>query len=107
MAALDLAKAGKLEFEAVDLERFPCVRLAYEALERGGTAPAVLNAANEIAVAAFLNGRIAFLDIVSVVEETLTGYRPNALHSLTDLFSIDAAARAYASGQMDKLPHAA
>lgn len=106
-APLDLARISKLEFEAPDLVRFPALRLARAAAEQGGATPAILNAANEIAVAAFLNGRIAFLDIVSVVEETLTGYRPNAPRSLTDLFSIDAAARAYASGQMDKLPHAA
>lgn len=106
-APLDLARISKLEFEAPDLIRFPALRLARAAAEQGGATPAILNAANEVAVAAFLAGRIAFLDIVSVVEETLTGYRPNAPHSLTDLFSIDAAARAYASGQMDKLPHAA
>lgn len=104
---LDLARISKLEFEAPDMIRFPALRLARAAAEQGGATPAILNAANEVAVAAFLAGRIAFLDIVSVVEETLTGYRPNAPHSLTDLFSIDAAARAYASGQMDKLPHAA
>ncbi len=106
-APLDLARISKLEFEAPDMIRFPALRLARAAAEQGGATPAILNAANEVAVAAFLAGRIAFLDIVSVVEETLTGYRPNAPHSLTDLFSIDAAARAYASGQMDKLPHAA
>ena len=104
---LDLARISKLEFEAPDIIRFPALRLARAAAEQGGATPAILNAANEVAVAAFLAGRIAFLDIVSVVEETLTGYRPNAPHSLTDLFSIDAAARAYASDQMDKLPHAA
>ena len=104
---LDLARISKLEFEAPDMIRFPALRLARAAAEQGGATPAILNAANEVAVAAFLAGRIAYLDIVSVVEENLTGYRPNAPHSLTDLFSIDAAARAYASGQMDKLPHAA
>jgi 1-deoxy-D-xylulose-5-phosphate reductoisomerase len=106
-APLDLARISKLEFEAPDLVRFPALRLARAAAEQGGATPAILNAANEVAVAAFLGGRISFLDIASVVEETLTGYRPNAPHSLTDLFSIDAAARAYANGQMDKLPDAA
>ncbi|MBI3715162.1 MAG: 1-deoxy-D-xylulose-5-phosphate reductoisomerase [Betaproteobacteria bacterium] len=68
---LDLAKAGKLEFQALDLQRFPCVRLAYEALRRGGTAPAILNAANEVAVEGFLCGEIAFTEIPELIEDVL------------------------------------
>ena len=104
---LDLARISKLEFEAPDMVRFPALRLARAAAEQGGAAPAILNAANEIAVAAFLAGRIGFLDIARLVEETLTDYAPNAPHTLDHLFSIDAAAREYAKGLMEKLSYAA
>ena len=104
---LDLARISKLEFEVPDMVRFPALRLARAAAEQGDAAPAILNAANEVAVAAFLKGQIGFLDIANVVSSTLDGYSPNALHSLDHLFSIDAAARAYAKGLMEKLPHAA
>lgn len=106
-APLDLARISKLEFEAPDTVRFPALRLARSAAEQGGAAPAILNAANEVAVAAFLAGQIGFLDIARLVDETLAGYAPNAPHTLDHLFSIDAAARAYAAGLMEKLPHAA
>lgn len=104
---LDLARISKLEFEAPDLERFPALRLARAAAEQGGATPAILNAANEVAVAAFLKGQIGFLDIANVVSSTLDGYSPNAPRSLEDLFSIDAAARTYANSLMEKLPNAA
>ncbi len=104
---LDLARIAKLEFEAPDIDRFPALRLARLAAEQGGAVPAILNAANEVAVAAFLAGQIGFLDIANVVSSTLDGYAPNAPHSLDQLFSIDAAARNYAKGLMEKLPHAA
>ncbi|MGO9762381.1 MAG: 1-deoxy-D-xylulose-5-phosphate reductoisomerase, partial [Solirubrobacteraceae bacterium] len=71
IAALDLAAVGELSFEAVDLDAFPCLRLAGEAAREGGTAPCVLNAANEIAVHAFLDGRLRFLEISEVIERTL------------------------------------
>jgi 1-deoxy-D-xylulose-5-phosphate reductoisomerase len=106
-APLDLARISKLEFEAPDIARFPALRLARSAAVQGGAVPAILNAANEVAVAAFLSGQIGFLDIANVVSSTLDGYSPNAPHSLDQLFSIDAAARAYAKGLMEKLPHAA
>lgn len=106
-APLDLARISKLEFEAPDVTRFPALRLARAAAEQGGATPAILNAANEVAVAAFLAGQIGFLDIATVVESTLSGYAPNAPHSLDHLFSIDAATREYAKGLMEKLPHAA
>src|SRR5258708_4957052 len=70
--ALDLARAGKLEFETLDRARFPCVQLAYDALRRGGTAPAVLNAANEVAVAAFLAQELDFLGIPTVIDDVLS-----------------------------------
>ncbi|MFN5644533.1 MAG: 1-deoxy-D-xylulose-5-phosphate reductoisomerase [Sphingomonadales bacterium] len=104
---LDLARISKLEFEVPDLVRFPALQLARTSAEQGGAAPAIMNAANEVAVAAFLNGQIGFLDIANVVSSTLDGYSPNAPHSLEHLFSIDAAARSYAKSLMEKLPHAA
>jgi 1-deoxy-D-xylulose-5-phosphate reductoisomerase len=104
---LDLARISKLEFEVPDVVRFPALQLARTSAEQGGAAPAILNAANEVAVAAFLNGQIGFLDIANVVSSTLDGYSPNAPHSLEHLFSIDAAARSYAKSLMEKLPHAA
>jgi 1-deoxy-D-xylulose-5-phosphate reductoisomerase len=101
---LDLAKIGRLDFEAPDEDRFPAIRLARQAIAEGGPKPAIMNAANEVAVAAFLNAHIGFLDIASLVEETLCSYRVNAMHTLDDLFSIDAAARAYAHSLLEKMP---
>ncbi|MGK9518033.1 1-deoxy-D-xylulose-5-phosphate reductoisomerase, partial [Salmonella enterica subsp. enterica] len=71
VAGLDLVRHGRLDFEAPDLDAFPCLALAFDALRAGGTAPAVLNAANEVAVSAFLQRRIAFLAIPDVVRATL------------------------------------
>lgn len=103
MPPLDLAAIGKLEFQAIDEERFPATRLARQALMAGGAAPCILNAANEIAVAGFLAGRIGFLDLVPTVERTLERYQPNAAPtSIADVLSIDAAARAVAAEQMLK-----
>ncbi len=104
---LDLATIGRLDFEAPDLVRFPALKLARTAIQEGGAKPAILNAANEIAVAAFLAGRIGFLDIADMVSSTLDGYSPNAPHSLDHLFSVDAAARSYALTLMEKIAHAA
>jgi 1-deoxy-D-xylulose-5-phosphate reductoisomerase len=70
-APLNLVEIGRLNFEAPDLDRFPSISLAREALMRGGGAPAAMNAANEVAVAAFLDGHLGFLDIAAVTEETL------------------------------------
>lgn len=97
-ARLDLVKIGQLSFEAPDPERFPCLTLAREALRAGGTAPAVLNAANEIAVAAFLAGRIGFLDIATINATTLEQLPVAPLRSLEQLGAIDRAARAAAEG---------
>jgi len=96
MEPLDLVKIGRLEFEAPDEERFPALRLAREALEAGGARPAILNAANEIAVAAFLGRRIGFLEIAAIVEDTLDRYDPSAPVSLNDVLAIDAEARSVA-----------
>jgi len=92
-ARLDLAAIGKLTFEAPDLERFPALRLAREALRAGGAAPTILNAANEIAVASFLGERVGFLDIARIVEETLAAMPAQRITSLDDVFAIDATAR--------------
>lgn len=102
---LDLATIGQLTFEAPDLVRFPALRLARAAISEGGAKPAILNAANEVAVAAFLKEQIAFLDIATLVEQTLTGFVPEAPVSLDDLFSIDAEARRYAQDQLEKVAH--
>jgi 1-deoxy-D-xylulose-5-phosphate reductoisomerase len=95
VAALDLFKVGHLDFEEPDLERFPCLSLAFQAARQGGTAPAILNAANEIAVAAFLDRRIDLPGIAAVVDETL-GSLPNESvegQDLSFLLDVDRRAR--------------
>ena len=92
-ATLDLARIGKLEFETPDSVRFPALRLARQALEAGGGEAIVLNAANEIAVAAFLAGRIGFLDIARLVEEAMAQTAAPAPRSIADVLDIDRAAR--------------
>ena len=87
VASLDLFEIARLDFKRPDLERFPCLRLAYEAATAGGTAPAILNAANEIAVAAFLDEQIRFTDIPVLIEKTLelvTGHEASSLDVLLD-----------------------
>ena len=93
VAGLDLLAQGRLDFEAPDLQAFPCLRLAWQALDAGGTAPAVLNAANEVAVSAFLQGRIGFLDIPALVEDALALLPAAPAHSLEALLAADAQAR--------------
>jgi 1-deoxy-D-xylulose-5-phosphate reductoisomerase len=96
---LDLAAVGMLDFENPDAARFPSIELARQALRDGGMAPTVLNAANEVAVAAFLDGKIGFLDIARTVAETLAR-RPNVpMVSLDDVISVDADARRLAREQ--------
>ena len=99
-ARLDLVKAGRLDFEAPDPARFPALRLAREALKAGGAAPTVLNAANEVAVQGFLDGRIGFLDIVRVVERTMAALPQSGLNSLDDVRQVDAEARRHAGGEI-------
>ncbi len=96
-APLDLTTIGRLDFEAPDLDRFPALGLALAALAEGGATPAVLNAANEIAVAAFLARRIAFLDIARLVDGLLDRYRPLAPETVDDVLAIDSEARRLAS----------
>ncbi|HEY0148565.1 MAG TPA: 1-deoxy-D-xylulose-5-phosphate reductoisomerase [Allosphingosinicella sp.] len=93
---LDLVKVGTLNFEAPDLQRFPALALAQDALRTGGARPAILNAANEIAVEAFLANGIAFLDIASVAAETLESCDPPAPASVEEVLEVDRQARAAA-----------
>jgi 1-deoxy-D-xylulose-5-phosphate reductoisomerase len=93
---LDLAKIGQLTFEEPDPVKFPALRFAREAMHKGGTAPAALNAANEIAVQAFLDKRIKFLDIERINEKTLTSQPVSMLIDLTVLAEADQAARRFA-----------
>jgi len=104
--ALELVRQRSLTFEAPDLERFPCLRLAQSALDAGGTAPAALNAANEVAVAAFLDGRIRYTDIAAACAETLSRVDCRPVDSLDDALAADRQARAVARAWL-KLPHAA
>ncbi|MDG5494632.1 1-deoxy-D-xylulose-5-phosphate reductoisomerase [Niveispirillum sp. BGYR6] len=97
---LDLIRAGRLDFQAPDPVRFPALSLAREALRAGGAAPTVLNAANEVAVAAFLQGRIGFLDIVRVVERTLTSFGPSSISTLADVMAADGEARRLAFAEI-------
>jgi len=94
---LDLAALASLTFEPVDLETFPSLRLAREAGLAGGTAPCTLNAANEVAVHAFLGGRLEFLEIAAVIEETLTAVPAARVHSFDSLARADGHARRFAS----------
>jgi 1-deoxy-D-xylulose-5-phosphate reductoisomerase len=93
---LDLFSAGALEFAAPSLERFPCLGLAYRALQAGGTATTVLNAANEVAVEAFLAGEIRFPAIARLIEQTLSELVPEPASSLEGILAADARARDYA-----------
>lgn len=94
---LDLLKIGRFDFEAPDLARFPCLRLAFDALAQGGTAPAVLNASNEIAVAAFLEHKIGFMDIPRLIESVLSAAAIRPVASLDCVVAADAAARTAAA----------
>ncbi|MGE5385906.1 MAG: 1-deoxy-D-xylulose-5-phosphate reductoisomerase [Betaproteobacteria bacterium] len=99
---LDLFKIGRLDFQAPDFENFPCLRLAYQALAAGGMAPAVLNAANEVAVEAFLERRLGFLDIPRVVEVTLNAVQTHTASDLAGVLAADAAARIYAANTISE-----
>jgi len=96
VAPLDFTTLGSLQFERVDQVRFPCVRLAAEAIRRGGTAPAILNAANEIAVESFLEGRLGFTGIAEIIEGVLGESAVEPLASLEQVYAADIEARALA-----------
>jgi 1-deoxy-D-xylulose-5-phosphate reductoisomerase len=103
IAALDLAAVGALTFEPVDLDAFPCLRLAGEAARAGGTAPCVLNAANEIAVHSFLAGRLGFLGIAEVIERTLEELPGEPVRSFESLYEADRGARELAGRAVAEL----
>ena len=103
VAMLDLFEIARLDFEPPDLVRFPCLRLAFEAVAAGGTAPAVLNAANEVAVARFLDGELGFTGIAEVVERTLDSIEIGAADSLDELLAVDAHARGIAEQQLRRV----
>ena len=100
---LDLAEVGKLTFEPVDLEAFPCLRLASAAARQGGTAPCILNAANEVAVHAFLDGRLRFLEIPDVIEHTLEQLDSEPVSSFESLYEADRRARELAGHTVARL----
>ncbi|MCL1972622.1 MAG: 1-deoxy-D-xylulose-5-phosphate reductoisomerase [Endomicrobia bacterium] len=99
---LNLAKAGKLEFYEPDFKRFPCLSLAYGAAKKGGTFPAVMSAANEAAVAAFLNKDIKFTDIAAIVEKTMKAHKVKKTQKIDDYVEADAWARIYAKSLIKK-----
>jgi 1-deoxy-D-xylulose-5-phosphate reductoisomerase len=94
---LDLAAIGKLTFHRPDHDRFPCLRLGYEALKIGGTMPAVLNAANEVAVASYLNHTVGFLDIARVIRSTMDAHSPRSVHQIEEALEADRWARVKAN----------
>lgn len=102
VASLDLFSVGRLDFEAPDTERFPCLALAFRALRAGNSAPTTLNAANEVAVQAFLDRRIGFTDIPRLIEAALDAQAPSPLNSLDDVLAADSAARACAATWLDR-----
>ena len=93
---LDLAKAGRLDFDVPDTEAFPCLRLAYRALQAERSLPVVLNAANEIAVALFLDGRLGFTSIPRVIEQTMAAHAPAEAGTLAAVRAVDLWAREHA-----------
>jgi 1-deoxy-D-xylulose-5-phosphate reductoisomerase len=102
---LDLAALARLDFEAPDPERFPALRLARRALEAGGSAPVVLNAANEVAVASFLAGAIRFPDVVSLVDNALEELDFAAPASISDVVEIDRRTREHVDGEVKASCH--
>lgn len=106
VAGLDLLAQGRLDFEAPDLDAFPCLRLAWQAMEAGGSTPAILNAANEVAVSAFLQGRIGFLSIPALVEHALSALPHMAADTLDALLAADARSRQVTTTAIARLPHA-
>ena len=100
---LDLSTIGQLEFTPPDPIRFPSLRLAREALKSGAASTTILNASNEIAVSAFLSKRIKFLDIASVVEETLNKVTNTRLNHLDDVFYLDDVARRITLGLINSV----
>ena len=104
-ARLDLASIGSLTFEAPDFARFPALGLAWDALRAGGSSPCILNAANEVAVAAFIAGQVSFLDIAAIVGETLDRMTAQPCGSLDEVVAVDTEARGFARAAMGRRLH--
>jgi len=104
VADLDLFDIARLDFEAPDFERFPALRLAYQAIEAGGTAPAILNAANEVAVDAFLNGKLGFTQIPQLIESVMGSVASREANSIDIIMADDAEARLCAEGVVAQRP---
>jgi 1-deoxy-D-xylulose-5-phosphate reductoisomerase len=102
VAPLDLFAVARLDFQRPDEQRFPCLRLARQAAEAGGSAPALLNAANEVAVAAFLERRIRFPEIARIIEEVLNLEAAVAVENLDAVLAADARARVLAGGWLNR-----
>jgi 1-deoxy-D-xylulose-5-phosphate reductoisomerase len=102
VGVIDWARLGTLSFETPDLDAFPCLGLAYRAATAGGDAPATLNAANEVAVAAFLDGRLSWRGIADVVGEVLEGHRPGNVTTIEDVVESDGWARRRAAAAVDR-----
>jgi 1-deoxy-D-xylulose-5-phosphate reductoisomerase len=103
VARLDFTRLAKLEFRAPDFDRFPCLRIAIEAINQGGTVPAAVNAANEIAVESFLRGRISFLNIARVVSEVANSWTQGEPSELGDVIAADQEARSLSQRYIAKL----
>jgi 1-deoxy-D-xylulose-5-phosphate reductoisomerase len=99
---LDIFSIKRLDFEPPDEVRFPCLKLAYDAVEEGGIMPAVLNAANEIAVDSFLSGRISYTEIASVIDHSMAHCSPNSADSLASILESDREARAISNAYIDR-----
>ncbi|HND35206.1 MAG TPA: 1-deoxy-D-xylulose-5-phosphate reductoisomerase, partial [Nitrosomonas sp.] len=91
--SLNIFEIARLDFEAPDLGRFPCLRLAYQALAKGGNMPAVLNAANEVAVESFLTGRMSFTAIPDMIEHVMSSVSSTEIDTLDDVLAADSTAR--------------
>ncbi len=102
---LDIFAVGQMDFEPPSYDRFPCLRLAYEAIKAGGVMPAVLNAANEIAVESFLNEQIRFTDIAVVIEQTMLEFSPTSAQTLEQVLQADQQARSMAQQKIEALTH--
>ncbi|QHF02239.1 1-deoxy-D-xylulose-5-phosphate reductoisomerase [Pseudomonas asturiensis] len=102
VAPLDLFRIGQLDFQEPDDKRFPCLRLARQAAEAGGSGPAMLNAANEVAVAAFLDGRIRYLEIASIIEDVLSLEPVSQVEELDAVFAADGRARVLAGQWLER-----
>ncbi|SHM82185.1 1-deoxy-D-xylulose 5-phosphate reductoisomerase [Pseudomonas asturiensis] len=102
VAPLDLFRIGQLDFQEPDDERFPCLRLARQAAEAGGSGPAMLNAANEVAVAAFLDGRVRYLEIASIIEDVLNLEPVTQVEELDAVFAADGRARVLAGQWLER-----